>query len=406
MGYYLTLLRSFNCVKPKTFMLISGEASGDLLAAELVAALRTQSAIFHPSSSPAFFGAGGAKMREAGVDVVYDMGKLAVVGVTDVVKKILEIRRLQKQLLAEAIKRKPDVVIGVDYGGFNLRFGHAIKEYIRDNPFVDWKPKVVQFISPQVWASRPKRADRMAPDYDLLLSIFPFEKEWYAKRVPQLRVEFVGHPMVDRFAHDDLLFTRREKGSASTTNDEPRILLLPGSRRSELKQHLPAMLGAWKLIQNQFPKAQASMVVPNDTIAQLARSLGADMPVQTGDLPTALISTDLAIAKTGTVTMECAFFRVPTVTLYKGSWLNYQIARRVITVKTFTMANLLANEEVYPEFLQQALTPENLAHAALDILQNEARRMKMRRQLDNVIASLGGSGATQRAAAAIMSLFV
>ena len=150
-------------------MLIAGEASGDLLAAELAAALREK------SPGAIFFGAGGAAMSAAGVEVVYDMAQLSVVGVTDVVRNIFEIRRLQKQLLAEAIARKPDVFIGVDYGGFNLRFGHAIKEYLRENPFCDWKPKVVQFISPQVWASRPKRADRMAPDYDLLLSIFPFE---------------------------------------------------------------------------------------------------------------------------------------------------------------------------------------------------------------------------------------
>jgi len=396
-------------------MLIAGEASGDLLAAELVAALREK------SPGAVFFGAGGGNMKAAGVDMVYDMGQLAVVGVTDVVRNIFEIRRVQKLLLAEAVKRKPDAVIGVDYGGFNLRFGHAIKlqvrtqfghggsisrqvaAHIRDGgpkPPEPWLPKTVQFISPQVWASRPKRADRMAPDYDLLLSIFPFEKEWYAKRVPQLRVEFVGHPMVERFAKEE---GKRKKEEPSSTT--PQILLLPGSRRSELKQHLPAMLGAWKLIRGKIPQASASMVVPNETIAQLARSLGADMPIQTGDITSALADTDLAIAKTGTVTMECAFFRVPTVTLYKGSWLNYQIVRQVLTVKTFTMANLLAGEEVYPEFLQYTLTAGNLAGAALEILQNEDRRAKMRAQLDKVVASLGGPGATRRAADAILSLF-
>ena len=375
-------------------MLIAGEASGDLLAAELAAALREKS----PGAK--FFGAGGAAMSAAGVEVVYDMGRLAFIGVTDVVKNIFEIRRLQKQLLADAIARKPDVFIGVDYGGFNLRFGHAIKAYLRENPFCDWKPKVVQFISPQVWASRPKRADRMAPDYDLLLSIFPFEKDWYAQRVPQLRVEFVGHPMVERFGKAE---SRKQKAEISSTS--PQILLLPGSRRSELKQHLPAMLGALKLIREKIPMAQANMVVPTEATAQLAKSLGADMPIQIGQLPAALAAADVAIAKTGTVTMECAFFRVPTVTLYKGSWLNYQIARHFITVKTFTMANLLAGEEVYPEFIQHALTAENVSRATLEVLQSEPRRAKMRAQLDKIIASLGEPGATKRAAAAVMSLF-
>jgi lipid-A-disaccharide synthase len=179
-------------------MIIAGEASGDLLAAELVSALRGQL----PDAQ--FFGAGGAKMSAAGVELAFDLTQHSVIGITDVLKKYFEFRRLFNQLLALAIERKPDVVIGVDYGGFNLRFGQAVKKYVRDNPFVNWNPKIVQFVSPQVWASRPGRANKLARDYDLLLSIFPFEKEWYAKRVPQLRVEFVGHPMIGRFTNYDL----------------------------------------------------------------------------------------------------------------------------------------------------------------------------------------------------------
>src|SRR6202012_1053741 len=108
------------------------------------------------------------------------------------------------QLLAMAIERKPDVVIGVDYGGFNLRFGQAIKKYVRENPLVKWDPKIVQFVSPQVWASRPGRANKLERDYDLLLSIFPFEKDWYAKRVPNLRVQFVGHPLLNRLTRPEV----------------------------------------------------------------------------------------------------------------------------------------------------------------------------------------------------------
>src|SRR5665213_401896 len=117
-------------MKPKSFMLIAGEASGDLLAAELVAALRVQSSILNPPSSPVFFGAGGAKMSAAGVELAFDLTQHSVVGLTDVLKNILKFRRLFRQLLALAIERKPDVVIGVDYGGFNLRFGHAVREYV------------------------------------------------------------------------------------------------------------------------------------------------------------------------------------------------------------------------------------------------------------------------------------
>jgi lipid-A-disaccharide synthase len=391
-------------VKPNTFMLIAGEASGDLLASELVAALREQSSILNPPSSPAFFGAGGTKMSAAGVELAFDMTQHAVVGLTDVLKNILKFRQLFNQLLALAIARKPDVIIGVDFGGFNLRFGHAIKQYVRENPFSQWNPKIVQFVSPQVWASRPGRAKRLAADYDLLLSIFPFEKDWYAKRVPQLRVEFVGHPMIGRFAHDDLRLTRRAAEDASIANRRSQILLLPGSRTAELKKHLPPMLAALKLIQEKLPDAKAKMVLPNSTLLQLAKSLGANVEIQIGELPWALAESDVAIASTGTVTMECAFFGVPTVTLYKTSWLTYEIGRRIVTVKSLTMPNLMADEEVYPEFIQKAATPENLANATLELLQNETRRQKIKSQLAQIIASLGVTGAPKRAAEAILSL--
>ncbi len=371
-------------------MLIAGEASGDQLAAELVTSLRAKM----PEAK--FFGAGGAKMAGAGVEVAVDLTKHAITGVSDVLKKIFQIWRIKRQLLALAIERQPDVIIGVDYGEFNAQFAHAVKKQVRKHPG-GWNPKIIKFISPQVWASRPGRAYRLAADNDLLLSIFPFEKEWYAKRVPQLRVEFVGHPMVDRFK--DL------KIQNSRQSNEPKVLLLPGSRRGELKHHLPAMLGALRIVREKIPAVKATMVLPNPALELLAKSLGADLPIQIGDLPRALAGTDLAISKTGTVTMECAFFGVPAVTCYKGSWLDYQIAKRLVTVTTFTMPNLLAGKTVYPEFLQYDLTAESLAKAALELLQNEARRAEMKAELGRVVASLGEPGAAGRAAAAILSLF-
>ena len=151
---------------------------------------------------------------------------------------------------------------------------------------------------------------------------------------------------------------------------------------SELQRHLPVMLGALKLIQEKLPAAKAKMVLPNQALKELADKLSAppaNFEIQIGNLPQALAEADLAIASTGTVTMECAFFGVPTVTLYKTSWLNYEIAKRIVTVKWPTMPNLLANEEVYPEFIQNAATPENIARAALELLQNESRRQKSNR---------------------------
>jgi lipid-A-disaccharide synthase len=405
-------------VNPETFMLIAGEASGDTLAAELVSALRSQFSILNPPSSPAFFGAGGSQMAEAGVELAFDLTQYSVIGIEDVLKNYFKFRRLFNQLLTLAIERQPDAVIGVDFGGFNLRFGHAIKQYVRDNPFSKWNPKIVQFVSPQVWASRPGRASRLAADYDLVLSIFPFEKDWYAQRVPQLRVEFVGHPMIGRFTGAKSLewgdvpplssARHVAQFQSADVSAHSKILLLPGSRVDELRRHLPPMLGALNLIREQLPSATAKMILPNAGLKKLADKLSAppaNFEFQIGDLPQALAGTALAIASTGTVTMECAFLGVPTVTLYKTSWFNWEVAKRLATVKWATMPNILADEEIYPEFIQSAATPGNLARAALELLQNEARRQKIKSQLAKIVASLGEPGASQRAAAAILSLF-
>jgi len=385
---------------PKTFMLIAGEASGDLLAAELTVALRQQ----WPDAK--FIGAGGPKMKAAGIHIAFDLTRHSVIGISEVLKNFSTYRQLFNQLLELAVKQKPDAVIGVDYGGFNLRFGHAVKKLARKHRKA-WNPKIIQFVSPQVWASRPGRAKRLAKDYDLLLSIFPFEKDWYAKRAPRLHVEFVGHPMVGRYVLDDLRLKSAGEESVSGANRPFSILLLPGSRQSELQRHLPVMLDALQLIRAKLPGTRAAMVLPNATLVRLANSFAIPegLKLQTGNLPQALAMADAAIASTGTVTMECAFFGVPTVTLYKTSWLTYQIAKRIVTVKSLTMPNLLAEQAIFPEFVQDAATPGNIATAALDLLQNEPRRIQIKVRLAAIVSSLGEPGACTRAATAISSLF-
>ena len=195
-------------------MLIAGEASGDTLAAELVTALRGEllsrpqadSSDVQPlrtALGPRFFGAGGPRMAAAGVELAFDMTKHSVIGISEALKKYFEFRRMLRQLVKLALKRQPDVIVCVDFHGFNGRFAAAVRRAVRSQrgTFNNWNPKIVQFVSPQVWASRPGRADAMAENLDLLLSIFPFEKAWYAQHSPKLRVEFVGHPMVGRFGN-------------------------------------------------------------------------------------------------------------------------------------------------------------------------------------------------------------
>jgi len=374
-------------------MFIAGETSGDLLASELAMELRRK------CPAAAFFGAGGPKMAAAGVELAFDLTKHSVIGISDALKGYFKFRRFLNQLLALAIERKPDVIIGIDYGGFNLRLGRAIRRQTR-NSGAGWNPKIVQFVSPQVWATRARRADRMAADYDLLLSIFPFEKAWYARRVPAFRVDFVGHPMIDRIGK-----LADHSPARPSSQMSPTVLLLPGSRTGELQRHLPPMLEAWKLIQKKLPDATANMVLPDESLKTLAVSMGANVNIQIGNLAGALKQADVAIASTGTVTMECAFFGVPTVTMYKTSTVTFEIVRRIITVKSLTMPNLLAGEKVYPEFVQHDATAKNISQAALKLLEDGALRTKIKGQLAAIVASLGQPGAAGRAADSILSLF-
>ena len=408
-------------MKPQSFMVIAGEASGDTLAAELVRALRQESATspaiptadlqpLRTSLEPRFFGAGGPRMAAEGVDLAFDMTVYSVIGVSDVLKNYLKFRRLFCQLCQLARARQPDAIVCVDFSGFNRRFAHAIQQYTRAHAdwFHDWDPKLIQYISPQVWASREGRAYQMARDYDLVLSIFPFEKAWYAERVPQLRVEFVGHPIVDRYGE-----RRGARAEGQGTRDEgrgrqriPMIMLLPGSRPDELRRHLPVMLEALALLRAKLPHLRARMVLPHEGLVQQAKAVGlpATLEVRAGGLPESLAETDVAIASTGTVTTECAYFGVPTVALYKTSWSTYQIGRQIVRVKYLAMPNLLANEEVFPEFIQGAANPDNITRAALDLLRDASRRAKVKARLAEVVATLGGPGATRRAAKAILEL--
>jgi len=399
-------------------MLIAGEASGDLVAAELVQALRSRLndaegvptsdyQPLHASLEPRFFGAGGPRMAAAGVELAFDLTAHSVIGISDVVTNYLTFRRLFHQLYQLALEREPEAIICVDFSGFNRRFAHAIGQFVhkRQDWFHDWDPRIIQYVSPQVWASREGRAYQMAEDYDLVLSILPFEKAWYARRVPELPVEFVGNPIVERYG-ESASPEPSARSAAVSAPSAPTVLLLPGSRASELSRHLPVMLGALSQMRQAMPNLRPLMVLPNEALAHQANAMGlpAGLETRIGGLPEALRTATIAIASTGTVTLECAFFGVPTIALYKTSWSTYQIGRRIVTVKYLAMPNLLADEPIFPEFIQGAATARNIGQAGLELLRDENRRQQVKAKLNQIITSLGGAGASRRAAEAIIRL--
>jgi len=384
----------------KRVMVIAGEASGDALAAELVVELRA--ILSERACETEFFGAGGPRMKAAGVDLAFDLTTHAVVGLVEVLKNLGTFRRLFSTLLAVAAERRPDLVICVDFSGFNRRFASAGRRLARRMP--GWSPKIIQYVSPQVWASREGRVHKVRHAYDLLLSIFPFEPAWYAQRVPDFKVQFVGHPVLDRYDSWRNAIAARPV----TAKTPPRVLLLPGSRTGELKRHLPVILQAARQI-NAAHSAHFQMVLPNEELMACAQAFVPENPalvLQSHGLPEALLQADLAIASTGTVTMECAFFNVPTVALYKTSWSTYQIAKRIIKVNYLAMPNLLAGEAVFPEFVQGQANPDHLAREALALLRDGPRREAIQKKLRDIISSLGTPGAARRAAQAVADLML
>ena len=386
---------------PKTIFLIAGETSGDTLGAELIKSIRNQ----HNGKNIELIGTGGQKMKIAGLQQLFDLTEHAVVGFWEVLKNYFKFRKLFQQLINLAIKKEPDAIVLIDYPGFNLRFARAIRNHQRQGTgaFKKWQPKIIAFVSPQIWAWKENRLKQITSDFDLMLSIFPFEKSWYAKRAPNFNVEFVGHPLVDRFSIE------KNKNNKTTSNpdlftDHPEVLLLPGSRQRELEKHLPVMLEAVKIIATEL-KIKVRIVLPDKKMLSLAKQIvptGTEIILQIGNLEESLNHAILTIASSGTVTMECAWFKVPTVVVYKTSLITYIIGKLLVKVPYVAMPNILAKEEIFPEFIQNEATPDNIAKASLRILQDSTERQKILTGLEHIASQLGEPGATNRAAKSIL----
>lgn len=393
----------FYHVHPKKFMVIAGEVSGDHRAAELVRALRSASSEYGEEASPTFIGT-GLELERAGAKLAIDLTAHAVIGHLDFFRNWRKFMRFFNLMFELALAERPDVFVFVDYSGFNLRFAGKLRARLRarrSGAFNNWNPKLVYYVSPQVWASRAGRVHQIADNIDLMLSIFPFEKEWYARRKPDFPVEFVGYPLLDRYMalSSAAAPTRRQR-------KEPFVVLLPGSRLKEVERHIPVMIAAARRIQAEQP-IRLCMILPNEQLATLARKMigeQIDIQIRIGGQAEVLPEADLAITKSGSVTMECALFGVPAVVIYITSWLAYQIGRRIVKVRFLAMPNLIADEMVYPELIQDEATGANIARQGLYMLTNAECRGSVRKKLRSVIEKLGEPGASRRAAGHIWNL--
>jgi lipid-A-disaccharide synthase len=376
--------------KHLNLMIVAGEASGDAHAAALVAALR--------SADPEieFFGATGPLMRAAGVESVVNTDDLSILGLVEIGSALPKFWRAFKLLKQAAVERKPAAVILVDWPDFNLKLARAL--HLRGL-------KIIYYISPQLWAWRGYRARSIERNVDLLLSILPFEKDWYADRGID-QVEYVGHPLAGevRARYDRTAFCRQVKLDPKL----PIISLLPGSRRKEVERILPPMLEAAALISARQPEIQFVVVVApgrtSDEIRDIVRAqratpepLPSCLHIVSGQSREALGASDAAAIASGTATLEAALLGTPMVVVYKESLINWHTLGRLITVDHYGLVNLVAGERVATELMQNDLNGERLANELL-LLLDARTNAEARARLSEVTHQLGDGGASARAA--------
>ncbi|MGO9641372.1 MAG: lipid-A-disaccharide synthase [Candidatus Acidiferrales bacterium] len=365
---------------PKQILISAGESSGDMYAARLAAELQKRLPV-------ELFGMGGPRMREAGVELIADSAEVAVVGIQEALSKIPKLLGIRNRVISEARRRKPAIAILTDFPGFHLRLARKLKSA---------GIPTVYFICPQFWAWRPWRANLVRKRFVRGLCIFPFEEDWYRKR--GVAADFIGHPLVGEVRATQ---TREEFAAAHGLDPaRPIVALLPGSRHSELAQHMPVLLDACPAIAQgrgaQFVLAVAPDVQPEG----LARYLRPNVPVTlvTGATYDVVGAADLAIVSSGTATIETALLGTPMIVIYRLSALSAALVRPMIRTPLIAMVNLIAGRRVVPELIQGEFTPKRVADEAGRLLDSPEAREQMRRDLADVRARLGPPGAIARAA--------
>ncbi|MDB5227912.1 MAG: Lipid-A-disaccharide synthase [Bacteroidota bacterium] len=351
------------------YYIIAGEASGDLHAASLV------KKIAELDAHAEFKGVGGEKLKEANVELLFGLERLAFMGFYEVIKNLRTVRKNFLEVKKDILSFKPDVVILTDYPGFNLR----MSKWSKQNGF-----KVAYFISPQIWAWNEKRVEIIKKYVDLVLCVLPFEKAFYEKH-GYPNAHFIGHPLMDV----------RDEHQPEVVSGQKTIALLPGSRKQEIRKLLPLMLKTAR----EFP-AEKFVIAGISRLKELYTvELPENVSIVFDKSAEVLHHSKAAVVCSGTATLETALLHIPQVVVYKTSWLNYQIGKRLSKVDFISLPNLIAGEKIVEELIQDDCTVERISVELKKLLHSPISQ-----SYNSLIEKIGEKGASAKAAALIFNL--
>ena len=370
-------------------MLLAGEASGDAHGAEMVEHLRGLKPGIRIS------GMGSVEMKKAGVDVFYDSAGIAVMGIVEVLKHWGEIKRAMELVKHQLETTRPDLLILIDYPEFNLKMArHAKSLGIR----------VLFYISPQVWAWRPKRIHKIGASIDHMAVLFQFETQYYERA--NIPVTFVGHPLVDKVRVSDGVQQLRQQ--LEIPSQHRLVGLFPGSRRSELARLLPVMLETAARMRQQDPNL--SFVLPVaasldiDAIRAQAAEAGIDIHLTRDNIHDVIANCEAIVSCSGTVTLEIALLGVPMCVIYRMSWLSYQIISRLITIDHISLVNIVGEGHIVEELLQENANPEAITREMFRLMDDADYRARVKQGLERVRQNLGEGRGSERVAELAVSM--
>lgn len=364
--------------KPKRIVIVAGEESGDIHAASFVRILKAESNHYE------FSGIGGRHMADAGVLLISDLARYGVTGFTAVFRHLRVIRNAFYKIKAHLEESKPDLLILVDYPGFNLRLAKVAKKM---------GIRILYYISPQIWAWKAKRIETIRATIDRMAVILPFEKAIYEKaKVP---VSFVGHPLVEKISScSDKI---KARNLLQLPLDKRLVALLPGSRLNEIEHHMPVLVATANKLFQQIDDLHFVIPIAGTLDSAKIKEYFAKSPVKIsfidGKATEVAACSDCAVVASGTASLECALLEIPMCIIYKASMLSYYLVMKVIKVKYLGLANLLQNEMVVPELLQDDCNEEELTRTLIELLTNQETIGRMQKRLKKIKSSLSSEQA-------------